>query len=120
MVDQIPGGPGIASLVIPMPGSVRVPSNTAATMITWLSAHGAPRTAEVLTCLQRHGWTVEVTDPDVARQCELRASARFADVEQARAAARPFRGRVGDQMRWMPADRAGEPTSVSLTDDGSR
>ena len=120
MVDQISGSPGIASLVIPMPGSVRVPSNDAETMITWLSAHGAPRNAEVLTRLQRHGWTVEVTDPDLARQCELRASAGFTDLEQARAAARPFRRRVGDQMRWMPADCAGEPTYVSLTDDSSR
>jgi hypothetical protein len=46
--DEIPGGPGIATLVIPMSGSVRPPTDTAAAMLTWLSAHGEPRTAEVL------------------------------------------------------------------------
>ena len=41
MADEIPDGPGIATLLVPMPGSVRPPSDTVA-MLIWLSAHGAP------------------------------------------------------------------------------
>jgi hypothetical protein len=72
-----------------MPGSVRPPTDRAASMIAWLSVHGAPRTAEVLRRLQRHAWAIEAPDSDAATQTELWATARFADVEQARAAARP-------------------------------
>jgi hypothetical protein len=42
MADEISDGPGIATLVVPMPGSVRPPSDTVAAMLIWLSAHGAP------------------------------------------------------------------------------
>ena len=105
MTDALPHHPGLALLLVPMPGSVRPPTAGAAAMIAWLSAHGAPRTAEVLRRLQRHEWAIEPSDPDAATQTELRATARFADVEQARAAARLYHGRVSDLMRWTPADR---------------
>jgi hypothetical protein len=105
VTDEPPHDPGLALLVVPMPGSVRPPTAGAATMIAWLSAHGAPRTAEVLRRLQRHEWAIEPSDPDAATQTALRATARFADVEQARAAARLYHGRVRDRMRWAPADR---------------
>jgi hypothetical protein len=71
MTDEIPDGPGIATLVVPMPGSVRPPSDTVAAMLSWLSAHGAPRTAEVLGRLRRHAWAIELPDPDAATQSEL-------------------------------------------------
>jgi hypothetical protein len=106
MSERLPPGPGIAVLVIPMPGNVEPPTDTPAAMIAWLYRHGAPRTGEVLRRLERHGWTIEPPDPAAATQTELWASAHFADVEQARAAARPFVGRIDDRMRWGPADRA--------------
>ena len=90
MTEELPHEPGLAMLVVPMPGSVRPPTDSAAAMIAWLSVHGAPRTAEVLRRLQRHAWAIEPPDPDAATQTELWATARFADVEQARAAARPY------------------------------
>ena len=56
MTDEIPDGPGIATLVVPMPGSVRPPTDIAAATLSWLSAHGAPRTAEVLAgCSAKRG-----------------------------------------------------------------
>jgi hypothetical protein len=97
--EQLPDGPGIAVLVIPMPGGVRPPTDDTAAMIAWLFRHGAPRTGEVLTRLQRHGWTLELPGPTALTQSELWASARFAGVEQARAAARPFEG----TRRWPDA-----------------
>ena len=105
----------MAVLVIPMPGGVRPPTDDTAAMIAWLAPHGAPRTGEVLARLQRHAWTVELPDPAASRQSELWASARFAGVEQARAAARPFEGRVDSLMRWTPADRPAATTSVPVT-----
>jgi hypothetical protein len=120
LTDEIPDGPGIAVLVVRMPGSVRPPTDASAVMITWLDAHGAPRTAEVLSRLQRHGWTIEVPNTDAATQSELRATARFADVEQALGAARPYHGRVSDQMRWVPDDRPAEATSLHLREDPGR
>ena len=107
MTEGRPHGPGLAMLVVPMPGSVRPPTDSAAAMIAWLFAHGAPRTAEVLRRLQRHAWAIEPPDPDAATQTELWATARFADVEQARAAARLNHGRVSELMRWArrPARR---------------
>jgi hypothetical protein len=114
--EQLPAGPGIAVLVIPMPGGVRPPTDDSAAMIAWLTRHGAPRTGEVLRRLQRHGWTLELPDPAAATQRELWASARFAGVAQARAAARPFEGRVAGLMRWTPADRPAETTSVPVTE----
>jgi hypothetical protein len=56
MADEIPDGPGIATLVVPMLGSVRPPSDTVAAMLIWLSAHARadavaparPRVASVL------------------------------------------------------------------------
>ena len=106
----------MAVLVIPMPGGVRPPTDDTAAMIAWLYRHGAPRTGEVLTRLQRHAWTLELPDPAASTQSELRARARFAGVEQARAAARPFEGRVDRLMRWTPADRPAETTSVPVTE----
>jgi hypothetical protein len=92
MTEEFPHEPGLAILVVPMPGSVRPPTDSATAMIAWLFVHGAPRTAEVLRRLQRHAWAIEPPDPDAATQTELWATARFADVEQARAAARPLPG----------------------------
>jgi hypothetical protein len=120
MTDEIPRGPGIATLVIPMPGSVRPPTDTAAAMLTWLSAHGAPRTAEVLRRLQRHAWTIEPPNPDAATQTELWATARFADVAQARAAARPYHERVSDLMRWAPADQPADATWLRFAEEPGR
>jgi hypothetical protein len=114
--EQLPNGPGIAVLVIAMPGGVRPPTDDTAAMIAWLARHGAPRTGEVLRRLQRHGWTLKLPDPAASTQSELWASARFAGVEQARAAARPFEGRVARLMRWTLADRPAETTSVPLTE----
>jgi hypothetical protein len=81
-------------------------------MIAWLFRHGGPRTGEVLTRLGRHGWTLELPYPGAVAQTEPWASARFADVEQARAAARPFQGRVSDLMRWTPADRPADKAEL--------
>jgi hypothetical protein len=114
--DQLPDGPGMAVLVIPMPGGVRPPTDEIEAMIAWLARRGAPRTGEVLTRLRRHGWTLELPDPAASTQSELWASARFAGVEQARAAARPFEGRVDGLMRWTPAVRPSETTSVPVTE----
>ena len=50
MTEEFPHEPGLAILVVPMPGSVRPPTDCAAAMR--LSVHGAPRTAEVLRRLQ--------------------------------------------------------------------
>lgn len=113
--EQLPDGPGTAMLVIPMPGGVRPPTDEIEAMIAWLARRGAPRTGEVLTRLRRHGWTLEAPDPAASTQSELWASARFAGVEQARAAARPFEGRVDGLLRWTPADRPSETTSVAVT-----
>jgi hypothetical protein len=113
--ERLPDGPGMAVLVIPMPGGVRPPTDDTAAMTAWLARHGAPRTGEVLARLQRHAWTIELSDPAAWTQSELWASARFAGVEQARAAAQPFEGRVDGLMLWTPADRPAETTSVPLT-----
>ncbi len=86
-------------------------------MITWLSSHGAPRTAEVLTRLQRDGWTIEPPNPDAAPQTELCATARFPNVEQARAAAHLYRGRVSDLMRGAPADRPADAMSLPFGEE---
>jgi hypothetical protein len=117
MTDEIPDGPGIATLVVAMPGSVRPATDTVAAMLRWLRAHGAPRTAEVLDRLQRHAWTIELPDPDAATQSELWATARFPDLERARAAARPYYGRVGDLMRWAPVDSPATATLLHLAED---
>jgi hypothetical protein len=114
--EELPAGPGMAVLVIPMPGGLRPPTDDTAAMIAWLARHGAPRTGEVLTRLERHAWTLELPDPAASTQCELWASARFAGVEQARVATRPFEGRVDGLMRWTPADRPAEATSVPVTE----
>jgi len=112
--EQPPDGAGMAVLVIGMPGDVRPPTDDTAAMIAWLFRHGGPRTGEVLRRLERHGWTLELPDPAASTQSELWASARFAGVEQARAAARPFEGRVDRLMRWTPADRPADTTSVPV------
>jgi hypothetical protein len=120
MSEQLPPGAGIAVLVIPIPGGAGPPTDTPAAMIAWLFRHGAPRTGEVLTRLQRQGWTIEPPHPAAATQTELWASAHFADVEQARAAARPFQGRINDRMRWGPADRAVTLVSVAEPPDAGQ
>jgi hypothetical protein len=74
MTRELPHGPGLAVLAIPMPGSVRPPTDTAAAMIAWLVAHGAPRTADTLSRLQRDAWTIEPPSPDAATQTELARS----------------------------------------------
>lgn len=104
--------PGTATLVIKLPGSVRMPTETPA-VIEWLSAHGAPRTAEVLTRLQRDGWTIITPDPDTATQTALWATASFADAERACAAARTYEGRVAEALQWAPAERPGAPNRFS-------
>jgi hypothetical protein len=114
--EKLPDGPGMAMLVVRMPGGVRPPTDDTAAMIAWLARHGAPRTGEVLRRLERHGWTLELPEPAASTQCELWASGRFAGVEQARAAARPFEGRVDGLMRWTPADRPAHTTSVPVTE----
>jgi hypothetical protein len=113
--EQPPDGAGTAVLVIPMPGGVRPPTDDIAAMIAWLARHGAPRTGEVLARLERHGWTLELPEPAASTQSELWASARFAGVEQARAAAQAFEGRVEGLMRWTPAEPPAETTSVPVT-----
>jgi hypothetical protein len=75
--------PGIALLVIPMPGGLAVLTDTFPAMIAWLYRHGGPRLGEVLARLERHGWERELPDPDAGTQTELWASARFADVAHA-------------------------------------
>jgi hypothetical protein len=102
-----------------MPGSVRPPTGDASTMMDWLARHGAPRTAEVLRRLQRQGWTIESRNPAAATQTELWATAAFADLEQARAAARPYFGRVSDLMRWTPADPPADATLVPFAEPGA-
>jgi hypothetical protein len=109
MDERTAPGSGVAVLVIPMPGGMAVPTASVRAMISWLYRHGGPRTAEVLTRLERQGWTLDLPDPAADMQTELWAYARFADVAEARAAARPFHGRVRDVMRWAPVDRTGDP-----------
>jgi hypothetical protein len=70
-------------LVIAVPGGVRSATDDAAALIAWLAHHGAPRTGEVLTRLQRHGWTLKLPDRRKAERalgqrslCRRRADAR--------------------------------------------
>jgi hypothetical protein len=114
MDEELARGPGSAVLVIPMPGGMAVPTDTFPAMIAWLYRHGGPRTGEALTRLERHGWKLELPDPDAGTQTELWASARFADVAHARAAAKAFQGRVGEEMRWAPVDRPGEAAMLPV------
>ena len=113
MADQTQGQSGVATLVIRMPGTVRAPTDSPA-LTEWLSAHGAPRTAEVLARLQRDGWTITTPDPDAPTQTELRATASFRDIEQARAAARTYEHHVADGMEWAPAARPGTTESPGI------
>jgi hypothetical protein len=71
-------------------------------IIEWLSAHGAPRTAEFLARLQRDGWTIRTPDPEALTQTELWVTAPFADIEHARSAARAYHDRAIDVMHWAP------------------
>jgi hypothetical protein len=114
--EQLPDGPGVAVLVIRMPSGVRPPTGESAAMIAWLFRHGAPRTGEVLRRLERHAWTLGLPDPAASTQSALWASARFAGIAEARAAARPFQGRVEGVMRWTPSDRPAERMSVPVTE----
>lgn len=119
MTEDPPHGPGLATLIVPMPGSVRPPTHSAAEMIAWLARHGAPRTAEVLSRLQHHGWTVEPPEPAALTQTELQAAAAFDDLEQARAAARSYHGRVSDLMGWAPTDRPDDATLLPFAEQGT-
>ena len=74
----------------------------------------------MLRRLQRHAWAIEAPDSGGASQTELWATARFADVEQARAAARPYHGRVSELMRWAPADRPAEATWLPFAEPPGR
>jgi hypothetical protein len=105
MDEELARGPGSAVLVIPMPGGMAVPTDTFPAMIAWLYRHGGPRTGEVLTRLERHGWKLELPDPDAGTQT---------DVAHARAAAKAFQGRVGEEMRWAPVDRPGEAAMLPV------
>src|SRR5215207_4513124 len=107
-------GPGIAVLLIPMPSGMAAPTDTFPTMIAWLVPPRRAAHREVLTRLERHGWKLELPDPDAGAQTELWASARFADVAHARAAAKPFQGRVDGKMRWAAVDRPGEATMLPV------
>ena len=83
-MNEEPGrGPGIAVLVIPMPGGIGITTDTFPAMIDWLYRHAGPRTGEVLTRLERHGWELKLPDPDAGTQTELWASARFAALPNA-------------------------------------
>jgi hypothetical protein len=97
-----------------MPGGMAVPTDDVAAMIAWLYRHGGPRTGEVLSRLERHGWTLELPDPAAGSQTELWAVGRFADVAEARAAAGPFRERIAEAMRWAPVDRPGGGTTLTV------
>ena len=112
--DEPPPGPGTAVLVVTMPAGVRPPTDTPEEMIAWLYRHGAPRTGEALRRLERQGWTIEPPEPAADAQAELWARREFAGVEQARAAALPFRDRIAEALRWAPAGRPGDATSVPL------
>ena len=68
MGEEHSPGRGTAVLVIPMPGGMETPTDTVAAMIAWLFRHGGPRTGEVLTRLERHGWTLELPDPAPSRR----------------------------------------------------
>ena len=92
--------PGTATLVVPLPGSVRPPTDTPAAILDWLPRHGAPRTADLLKTLERNGWTIEVPNLEADTQQELWATARHRSLGDARTAARPYLGRVQEQMRW--------------------
>lgn len=120
MADAIPEGPGTATLVVPMPGTVRPPTDAAAATLSWLSAHGAPRTAGLLRRLERQGWTIEPADPDTPTQSELWATAGFAGVAEALAAARPHAGSVSELMRWSPGDRPADATWLPVGEEPSR
>jgi hypothetical protein len=74
----------------------------------------------VLKRLQRHAWAIEPPDTDAATQTEPWATARFAAVEQARAAAGPYHGRVSEPMRWAPAERPADATLLPFAEQPGR
>jgi hypothetical protein len=120
MGEELSPGPGTAVARHPDARRDGDPTDTVAAMIAWLFRHGGPRTGEVLARLERHGWTLELPYPGAVAQTELWASARFPDVEQARAAARPFQGRVSDLMRWTPADRPADAMLLPFAEQPGR
>jgi hypothetical protein len=71
----------------------------AAALIAWPARHAAPRTGEVLTRLQRHGWTLKLPDPAAATQSELWASARLPASSRRAPPLAPFEGHVDRPMR---------------------
>lgn len=114
MSPEPPPGPGVALLVVPMPGGVRPPTDGIEAMIAWLYRHGAPRTGEVLRRLERHAWAIELPDPHADTQDALWARGEFADVGAALASAEEVAARVDPTLRWTPADRPGEVAEVAL------
>ena len=114
MSREPPPGPGVALLVVPMPGGVRPPTDDVEAMIAWLYRHGAPRTGEVLRRLQRHAWAIELPEPDADTQDALWARGAFAGVAAALASAEEVAGRVDPSLRWTPADRPSEVAEVAL------
>jgi hypothetical protein len=82
MNEEPARGPGIAVLVIPIPGGMAVPTDTFPGMIDWLYRHGGPRTGEVLTRLERHGWELELLASPTSRTRERQP--------------KPVHGRVGE------------------------
>jgi len=115
MSEELSPGPGTAVLVIPMPGGMEAPTDTVAAMIAWLFRHGRPRTGEVLTRLERHGWTLELPYPGAVAQTAV----GLRSLPEHRAGAsltRPFQGRVSDLMRWTPADRPADATRLAAAE----
>jgi hypothetical protein len=113
--EQLPDGPGIAVLVIPMTGGVRPPTGDTAAMLAWLSRHGAPCTGEVLTRLERDAWTLALPDAAASHRASWPAPAWPASSRRAPQLG-PSRGRVDGPMRWTPADRPTDTTSVPVTE----
>ena len=117
MSREPPPGPGVALLVVPMPGGVRPPTDDVEAMIAWLYRHGAPRTGEVLRRLQRHDWAIELPEPGADTQDALWARGAFAgvaaalDVGGARSPAASTRRCAG-----RPRTRPGEVAEVPLAD----
>jgi hypothetical protein len=107
-----PGGRGPATLVIPTPRSVRPPTDNTAAMITWLSADGAPYTGRGAHAAAARRVDDRADQPRRRHPQRPVVTACFPDVEQARAAARRYRGCVSDVMRGhRPVPRAGGPPS---------
>jgi hypothetical protein len=112
--SEPPPGPGVAVVVVPMPGGVRPPTDAVDDMIAWLYRHGAPRTGEVLRRLERQAWAIELPAPGADTQEALWARAEFPGPEAAVAAVAEVAGRIDPMLRWTPAGRPGEVAHVAV------